>query len=272
MDPRRILIIAIFISAALSFCCLTLPDIAAGIYTSIMHPLILFIGFVLALMAASIYQKELKKSFLFLSLFLIFYMLSNILILWEFLYTLLGYNAVFLVLLFQVATYAMLITSCVYTLKVIEVKRMNRYGWIFLGVMLPLCIYIVIYGVPSMINAILVNPTVAVLQMMIRIFDMSIVLMLFPVLLLYLQHLRAKAQESLTFTFIMGGIIIILISTYIFQLALGVSLDTIYSNYFQKGSILDAIYIFGYLIVAAGLYVNRKYDDWGFRMIERALG
>lgn len=271
MDPRRILLVAVLVVGALSFSCLFLPEMVARIYASIMLPFALLIGFILALRVASIYEKELKKSFLFLSLFLILYMLANILALWEFLYSLLGPNTVLLVLLLQVVVYAMLITSCVYILKVIDVKRMNRYGWVSLGVMLPLCIYVVLYEVPWVVTEISVNPVVAIFRMMIRVFDMSIILMLLPVLFLYLQYLRQTAQESITFTIIMGGLIFSLFSTYVFQLAMGISVDTIATEYFQKGSILDTIYIFGYLIVAAGLYVHRKYDEWGYNVVDRAM-
>ena len=271
MDRRYILLIAIVIVAVLSFLCFILPDNVGSLYASVMQPLVLLLGFLLAFKVASNYEKELRKSFLFLSLFLLLYMLSNILILWQFLYSLLGNTiTIYLIQLLQIACYAMLITSCVYTLKVIEVKRINRYGWIFLGMMLPLCVYIVIRGVPSM-SAISASPTVEIIRMIIRIFDMSIVLMLVPVVLLYLQHLRAKAQESITFTLIMGGLIFSLISTYIFELAPGMSLERIAAEYFQKGSALDAVYIFGYFIMVVGLYANIQYNEWGFQAIERAL-
>lgn len=271
MDPRRILFVAVLVVGALSFSCLILPEMVASIYASIMIPLALLIGFILALRVASIYEKELKKSFLFLSLFLILYMLANILALWEFLYSLLGQNAVFLVFLLQVVVYAMLITSCVYILRVIDVKRMNRYGWISLGLMFPLCVYIVVHGAPSLVTASLVSLIVAISQLMVMVFDMTIILMLLPVLFLYLQYLRQTAQESITFTFIMGGLIFSLFSTYVFQSVMGVSWYIIAEEYSQKGSILDTLYIFGYLIVAAGLYVHRKYDEWGYNIVDRAM-
>ena len=271
MNTKRILFIAVFVTSVLAFCCLILPETAAGIYTAVMHPLALFVGFVLALRVTSIYEKGLKKSFLFLSLFLILFMLANIFALWKFLHSLLGSNTVFLVLLLQMATYAMLITSCVYTLRVIEVRRMNRYSWISLGMMLALCIYIVLYQVPWVVTEFSNSPVAAIMNMLIRVFDMSIILMLLPVLFLYLQHLRRKAQESITFALTMGALIFTLLSTYVFQLAMGVSIDTIAIEYFQKGSVLDAIYILGYLLIAAGLYAHRKYDEWGYNAIDKTM-
>lgn len=271
MDRRLILLVAGLGAAALGLLSLLLPGATARLYVSVMHPLALFLGFILAFQVASIYERELKLSFVFLALFLLLYMLGNILALWRFLYSLLGNTTTFVVLLLQVVDYALLLISCVYTLRVIEVKRMSWLGWIFLGLLLSLCVYIVAYGVPSLTRALPSRPAVAVVGMMIRVFDMLVVLMLVPVLFLYLQHLRTKAQESITFTFIMGGIMLSLISTYIFQLVLGMPLEQIAAAYFQKGSLLDATYLFGYLIVAVGLYAHRKYDEWGFQMIEKAL-
>ncbi len=109
----------------------------------------------------------------------------------------------------------------------------------------------------------------AIQVMAIRVFDMAIVMMLVPVLLLYIQHVKSKAQESITFTFIMGGVIWSLLSTYFFEF--GMSSSQI-AQVYQTGSWLDVIYIFGYLIIAVGLYANMKYDEWGFRMIEKAMG
>ena len=107
--------------------------------------------------------------------------------------------------------------------------------------------------------------------MIIRVFDMAIILMLVPVLLLRVQYSRSKVQESLTFSMIMGGVIISLFSTYIFELA-GNSMTDIGNHLIQKGSWLDVIYIFGYSLIAAGLYASMKYDAWGYRDIERAVG
>ncbi|MBI4216782.1 MAG: hypothetical protein HY687_05270 [Chloroflexi bacterium] len=270
MNPKLILLMAVLLAGALSFSSLILPGPAASLYTAIMQPLTLFLGFALALRVAFRYKKDLKKSFLFLSLFLLLYALANIHILWVFLYASLGSLTTTIILLLQVTDYAMLLASCVYTLRVIEVKALNRYGWALLGLVFALGVYVVAYEAPAL-ESLSAIPLVALSRLMIRVVDMAVVLMLIPVLLLYLQHSRAKAQESVTFAFIMGGLILSITSTYILQLVLGVSLDTMAREYFQKGSLLDAIYIFGYLLIAAGLYAHSKYDEWGFKAVERAL-
>ena len=257
--------------AVLSFSCLILPDTVASIYVTVMHPLALFLGFVFALRVASTYRKQLKKSFLFLALFLLFYIPTNIPSLWKYLASLMGTNTIYLVLLLQIISYAILITSCVYTLSVIGVKRMNRYGWISLGLMIPLCAFVIVYEIPWMIENISLNPIGTMVMMVIRVCDMAILLMLMPVLFLYLQYSRQKHQESVTFALTMGALIFTLLSTYVFQLTTGLSLYTISSEYFQKGSLLDAIYMFGYLLMATGLFVHRKYDEWGYKTIDKSM-
>ena len=271
MNPKRILLFTVIIMAVLSFSCLILPDTVASIYVTVMHPLALFLGFVFALRVASTYRKQLKKSFLFLALFLLFYIPTNIPSLWKYLASLMGTNTIYLVLLLQIIDYAMLIISCVYTLSVIDVKRMNRYGWISLGLMIPLCVFVVVYEIPWMMEYISLNPIATISMMVIRVFDMTIILMLMPVLFLYLQYLRQKHQESVTFSLTMGALIIILLSTYVFQLRTGLSLYTISREYFQKGSLLDAIYMLGYLLMATGLFVHLKYDEWGYKTIDKFM-
>jgi hypothetical protein len=79
MDRRRILIIAIVGAALLSVLSFIIPKNAGSVYSSVMQPLVLLLGFALALKVALNYGRELRKSFLFLSLFLLLYMVSNIL-------------------------------------------------------------------------------------------------------------------------------------------------------------------------------------------------
>jgi len=273
VNTKRVLLLAVVTVAVLSFSCLILPGTVANIYVAIMHPLALFCGFVCALRIAVTYRKQLKKSFLFLALFLLLYIPANILSLWKYLSSIMGTNTMYLVLLLQIVAYTMLITSCVYTMRVINVRRMNRYGWISLGIMIPLCVFVVVYEIPWALGHVSLNPTVTILRMVIRVFDMVIILMLMPVLFLYLQYLRQKhqKQESITFSLTIGALIFTLFSTYIFQLSTGLSLDTISNEYFQKGSLLDTIYMLGYLLMATGLFIHLKYDEWGYKTIDRFM-
>src|SRR5271157_950247 len=178
MDRRFILVIAIIGAVILSVLSFIIPKNVGSVYVSVLQPLALFLGFLLALKVSSNYGRELKKSFLFLSLFLLLYMISNILPLWQYLYSSLGNTTtLYLIQILQIACYAMVLTSCAYTLRVIEVKRINRYGWIFIGLLVLLCVYILIRNLPTM-NAISADPTTQILRLLITIFDMAIILML----------------------------------------------------------------------------------------------
>lgn len=266
-DRKRILLLAVAGAVVLSLLCIILPGNISKVYISVMEPIALLAGFVFGIQVANYYTRELKKSFLFLSLFLLLYIFPNITFIWDYLFSTLGKSAIFIVLALQVADYAMLLLSCYYTIKVIDVKRMNRFGWAASGILSVLCLYIIYAGLVKVLPNFPVNPAVAVSSMVIRVFDMAVILMLIPVFFLYIQYLRAKAQESVTFTFIMCGLILSLFSTYIVEIFVGAS-----SGYdFEGSSLLNALYLFGYLLMVIGLYAGRRYDEWGFKMIEKAL-
>ncbi len=95
--------------------------------------------------------------------------------------------------------------------------------------------------------------------------------MLLPVVLLYAEQMRLEGRESLTFTTIVCGIILSISVAYVYEIAFGVPLYVVYYSVYHTGSILDALYLFSYLIIAVGLYVHKKYDEWGFQMIEKSL-
>jgi hypothetical protein len=272
MDERkRILLLAVGGAAVLSLLCLILPENLVNPYIVLMKPLTLFIGFIFALQVASIYTGDLRKSFLFLSFFLLIYTLVNIIAiggqpLIQFLISIIGESGFsYILLLVQIIDYAMLLGSCSYTVKVIDVKRMNRYGWAFITLLTPLCAYIVYHSSQLKTAGNVVEPVVAVILILINVIDMAVVLMLVPVLSLYLQYLKAKAQESITFTFIMGGLILNFFPVYIVELFAPATRNL------EGNPAMNAAYLFSYLIMAIGLYANRKYDEWGFKMIEKAL-
>lgn len=263
-DRKRILLFAIAGAAVLALLCLLLPGEIARVYISVMHPLALLCGAIFAMQVASVYARELKKSFLFLALFLLLYVPINIQPLVMYLISVVGQKLIYGLLILQVVDYTMLLASCFYTVKVIDVKRMNRYGWVFMGLLLPVCCYIIYLNAQFLLRE-LTEPAVAVVDIMICVIDQAVVLMLVPVLFLYIQYLKQKAQESITFSFIMGGLILSLFSTYVFELVANAPVGI------PVNPLLDAAYLFGYLLMGIGLYANRKYDEWGFKMIEKAL-
>jgi hypothetical protein len=273
MNRKSLIILLLVVTVLLAVLSWALRTVTVQ-YTWVIKPLALLISFIFGVRVAANYSRDLKKSFLFLSIFLLLYAPMNIpqQYLWRPLLDAAGSTSYLIIInILQAATYAMLITSCIYTLRVIEVKRVNRIGWIAMAAVLVLCVVIVAKGLPDFQSVYQTSQVDAISNLIIRVFDMAIIFMLFPVLLLRLQYSQAKTQESITFTMIMGGVIVSLLSTYIFEL-FGVSLSDVGNQWAQNGwAWLDVIYIFGYSLIGAGLYANMMYDAWGFRDIERAL-
>lgn len=191
MKRNHILLLVVAITAVVALT--GLIPVALGVQTSIaggyalaLQLVSLFVGFLLAIRVSTIYNKELKRSFIFLSLFLLFYMISSPLILWEYIVNVLGSQATILLLLaFQALTYAMLITSCVYTVKVIEVRRMKVFGWTIFGIVMAFGVFIIVEGLLSIVPSIPQDAVGAISNIFIRFFDMAIIMMLVPVFILY---------------------------------------------------------------------------------------
>jgi hypothetical protein len=274
MNPRSFLKMMILLMLIPSFICLFLPDTIAPEYTEIMLPLALLIGAVLSIRVALTYKEWLRKAFLFLSLFLFLMMLTQLDPLWTIARARIGSIFPIVVLIMQWATYAILVISSFYILKVTEVRRIGTKGWMVTVAMLLLGMIIVLYNIPSVFQQIFFLQTASlytVSLILIRILDVAIVVMLVPVVILYAQQMRVERRESITFTTIISGIILSLIGAYIYEIVFGVPLYVASHAVYHTGSLLDALYLFSYLIVAVGLYVHKMYDEWGFQMIEKAL-
>lgn len=274
MNPRSLLKLMIFLMLFPSLICLYLPDTIASVYTKIMFPLCLLIGSVLSLKVASMYKKWLQKSFFFLSFFLLFMMVANIDPLWDTVRSKVGDLNPLVVMPFQVITYSMLVISSFYTLKVTEQKRLSKKDRAIIVAMLFIGIIIVMYQMIPVIKQLFMLHHIdlyVIFLLLIRFLDVAIVLMLTPVVLLYIKQMRLEKRESITFTTITCGIILSLTVTYGYEIAFGVPLYVVLHAIYHTGSILDALYLFSYLTIAVGLYVHTKYDEWGFRMIDKAL-
>ena len=274
MNPRTFLKVMILLMLFPSFICLFLPDTIASSYTKIMIPLALLIGAVLAIWVASTYKKELQKAFIFLALFLFLMMLANIDYLMNLLRLELGDLYPLFVLFMQLTTYAMLVIFSLYILKVTELREIGIKGWIAIMAVLFFGILIVRYRVPSELLQIFVfhyADTYTISLLLIRLLDVAIVIMLMPVVILYAKQMQLEGRESITFTVIICGIILSLTIAYAYEIVFCVPLYVIIHAVYHTGSILDALYLFSYLIIAVGLYVHKKYDEWGFKRIEKAL-
>lgn len=268
MNPRSFLKVMILLMLFPSLICLLLPDTIASGYIKIMHPLSLLIGSILSFRVAAMYKKWLQKSFFFLALFLFFMMLANIDPLGDIVRSKVGNLIPLIVLPFQLLTYSMLVISSFYTLKVMERRGLSKKDWIIMVAMLFIGIIIVMYQVIPLLCHL---DLYAIPLLLIRFLDVAIVIMLTPVVLLYIRQMRLEKRESITFATITCGIILSVSVAYGYEIAFNVPLYVVFHAIYHTGSILDALYLFSYLIIAVGLYVHTKYYEWGLKMIKKAL-
>lgn len=243
-------------------------------YARVMQPGLLFVGAALSLWVTRMYRGDMKRVFFCLAGFLALYGLVNIGYLVEKAQDRLDANFLHALLAYQVLTYAFLLTACGFILRVIGVATLGKWGWLAAAVGLGLAVSFITYyldSVPMLRDDYGVNTEWVVMNLLIRIFDALVLLALVPVLALYVQKARAKYQESTTFALIGGGIIASLAAVYVYELAKRTSLVSIALVDFQEGSLLDAVYIFGYFVLALGLFAHRKHQEWSFNQVDRIL-
>lgn len=246
----------------ISLTCVLVPKNIAADYTLRMMQISLFFGFVCALRAAQTHVKELRKTFLFLGLFIFFMLLSNISIFWDILISTFGAWS-YLGLFVAGIAYIMLITSCTYMLKVIRVKRLHKHEWIILGTMFIMGAIIVLFPLLKASNSSLD----LVVSVLFRFFDVMITMMLLPVILLYRHQSNLESTESITFTITVIGIILSTIGDWLFEMISGISHQEL-ATMFHTGSLLDSLYLFSYLLVALGLFVHINYGAWSLKNID----
>ena len=97
------------------------------------------------------------------------------------------------------------------------------------------------------------------------------IIVLMPVLWLYVQYLKSQQRQSLTFTVIIFGIVCATIFDYLFQL-----ITKVFPRLLTEGSLLyttipEMLFIYGYLIIAVGLYAHRKEDEWGYNIVDKVM-
>jgi len=270
---------------------ITLPAIAipalivlflpAGVwptYVDVVEPLSLFIGSLLALYVSFSYRKQLRAAFIFLSAFLFIYMLAIILllsyspILLPYLEPRLGdIETLRLVQGVQFINYAMLLFFCINLLRVVDVTQLNRNGWAIFSIASIFCILLAIFPVWDLIKDIFALGLSEVFRITMHILDAALIIVLVPVLWLYVQYLKSQQRQSLTFTVIVFGIVFFTLFDYLFQ-----SILKVFPQLLSEGSPLHAtvpemLFIYGYLIVAVGLYAHRKQDEWGYHTVDRVM-
>lgn len=323
-------------------------------YVDVVEPLFLLIGSFLALYVSFSYRKQLKAAFIFLSVFLLVYALAIVLflafspLLLPYLKTELGDAEILSVVQsIQFINYSMLFFFCINILRVVDVTKLSRNGWILFGVTVPFCGLLAIYPVSPLIGDIwnqalpaishiamqLLNYAVIIILapvlwlyvqylksrrgqaltftviifgtalalailfifllavypelplirdvwsqelpkisiVTIRVLDAALIIVLVPVLWLYIQYLKSQQRQSLTFTVVIFGVVFFTLFDYLFQ-----SVLQIFPRLLTEGSPLyttipEMLFIYGYLIIAVGLYAHRKQDEWGYRAVDRAM-
>jgi len=273
MNHVRFLRIALPVIAIPALIVLVLPAGVWHTYLDVLEPLSLLAGSFMALWVSFSYRKELKAAFVFLSVFLLIYALAIVLFL-SFSPLLLPYlelrleNAEILSLVqaVQLINYAVLFFFCINILRVVNVTRLNRRGWFLFA-------FTIIYAIVSAIYPVLAGGVSAfgAATITMRIFDAALIIVLVPVLWQYVQYLSAHQRQSLTFTVVIFGIVCSTIFDYLFQLILA-----IFPRLLAKGSsfyitIPEMLFVYGYLMIAVGLYAHHKQDSWGYETVDRAM-
>ena len=72
-------------------------------------------------------------------------------------------------------------------------------------------------------------------------------------------------------TLVLAGIVSSLVLVYVYELVKGEPLSVIAAVEYQTGSVLDGLYLFGYLVVTIGLFAHRKHQEWSFSRLDEVL-
>ncbi|NLE08276.1 MAG: hypothetical protein GX631_03350, partial [Dehalococcoidales bacterium] len=253
MNHTRFLWITLPIAVILTVVTLFLPDAIFGTWVSIVEPLTLAAGGLLALRISFMYSKQLRLAFVFFSLFLFIY--AGAIILFTAIDTLVTGNLfTVLVISVQAVDYVFLILFCVNLLKVIQISRLNTTAWLIMGLTAAVSLFLALY--PPVADGILSADPVVIMYLAIRVIDAGLVVALVPIIWLYITYLKSQQRQSLTFTVIISGIICATIFNYLHEavvrlVAPGAIQDTPFFNI-----IPDTLFIFGYLVILVGLYAH----------------
>ncbi|MFH1031961.1 MAG: hypothetical protein V1767_05320 [Chloroflexota bacterium] len=278
MNVSRFLKITLPVVAIPALIAILLPDNVWSTYVDIIEPLSLFIGSLLALYVAFSYRKELRAAFLFLSAFLFIYMLAIIFflsfspILLPYLRPHLNETELFsLIQSVQFVNYAMLFLFCINILKVVDITKLNRTGWLLFIFAAIYCIVAAVYPMLDLIKGVSSIGPSEIAYLIIRILDAALIIILTPVLWLYVQYLRSQQRQSLTFTVVIFGIVCATVFDYLFELIIAIFPKLLSQDSPLLATLPETLFIYGYLIIAVGLYAHRKQDDWGYDVIDRTM-
>lgn len=262
MNPGSFLKVSLLMIVGLSFTALILPRNISGIYTILLMLAALFIAFLLSLKVGLGYERELRKVFLYLGVFILFLFLANLEQFWIILYDIFGHHPYISLIVAGIA-YILLISACINILKITDFTSIQRNEWFVVFFMFVLGNFTIFY---FLLNYRLEFTVEVLTQILFRIIDNAIVLMLIPIIFLYRKQSKKDNRESITFTIVITGIIISTIGDYVFEILSKVSHQDLRAE-FHTGSLLDSIYIFSYLLIALGLFVHLNYYKWSVNKI-----
>ncbi|MFC1953363.1 hypothetical protein ACFLWR_04460 [Chloroflexota bacterium] len=247
-------------------------------YVDVIEPVALLIGSFFALQLSFSYRKQLKAAFQFLSVFLLIYALAIVLylsyspILLPYLETRLEDTAIFnIILSVQVINYAMLFLFCINLLKVIDISRLNRNGWIIFTFTVLISIFLAVFPITDSFKEISSLGISEISIITIRVFDAALIIILMPALWLYVQYLKSSERQSLTFTVVISGIVFFTLFDYLFQTVTKFLPQLLAGDPSLYFKIPEMLYIYGYLIITVGLYTHRKQDEWGYNTVNRTM-
>ncbi|MBI4286160.1 MAG: hypothetical protein HY670_09765 [Chloroflexi bacterium] len=276
MNQTRVFLgVALPIAVVIAIIGLFLPEDNATTYYLVLQPLSLLVGAILAIYVSAAYRKEFKAAMMFCSAYLLLFMLAIILLsrnlLGSFFIGILGQNFGALVWLLQLVTYAMLVFFAINVLRVVNLRQLNRGGWALFVITVVVSLFIAIYPVMPLLQSARVE-LATIWYVIIRLVDAALVIFLVPVLWLYIQFMKSRQKQSLTFTVLILGVICATVFDYLFQSVLQIFPGLLAESSMLRTAIPNFLYLLGYLIIAVGLYAHRKQDEWGYNAIDKALG
>ena len=270
MTSATALALGLLLAIVVGGAAVAFPSTPASWYARILEPALLFAASVLALWVAAMYRGDMRRVFRFLAVFLLLYGLVNTTSLVDWAAEFLDGNFFRALLAYQLFSYAFLLLAGVGILRVVEVTRLNAWGWVSVAGGVALGVAIVAYAAPTFRDVFGDNVEAAFLYLVIRIFDVLVMVMLIPVVWLYIQNARAKYKESATFAVVAIGVVASLVLAYVYELAKQEPLADLVAE-FQSGSVLDALYLFGYVLLTVALIAHRKHQDWSLKQLDRIL-
>ena len=268
MTHTKFLAIALPLAAIPALAVLFLSEGVLDTYIAVCKPTALLVGSILALLTTRLYQRQLHTAFLCFAAYMFLYMVALLVLNYDLLPASDTYARITLFAT-QLLIYLMLVLFFVYLLKSIRIGQFIRTMWVLFGATLVFSLFVALY--PPIVEGYWTSALPNVFFIMSRVLDALLITFLVPAVWLYVQYLRAESRQSLTVTTMIAGIVIGTLFDYLFE-SLVRLLPLLSEASILHYTIPNVLYIYGALVMVAGLYAHLRADDWGFKAIERALG